>query len=41
MSAAKEIVEYSKLKVLILDQGHDVDERICPCLLYTSDAADE
>ena len=34
MSAAKEIVEHSKLKVLILDQGHDVGERICPATTY-------
>lgn len=34
MCAAKEIVEHSKLKVLVLDQGHDVDERICPATTY-------
>jgi len=34
MAAAKEIVERSRLRVLVIDQGHDVGERICPATTY-------
>ena len=32
--AAKEIVERSKMKVLVIDMGRDVKERICPANMY-------
>ena len=32
--AAKEIAERSKLKTLIVDQGRDVEERLCPATMY-------
>jgi uncharacterized FAD-dependent dehydrogenase len=34
--AAKEIVEKSRLKTLIVDMGRDVDERVCPATAYKS-----
>ncbi|HYB92834.1 MAG TPA: NAD(P)-binding protein, partial [archaeon] len=34
LCAAKEIMEHSKLTVLVIDQGHDVDQRVCPATTY-------
>jgi flavin-dependent dehydrogenase len=34
--AAKEIAERSNLKILIVDQGRDVTERVCPATMYKS-----
>mgnify|MGYP000832307893 CR=1 FL=1 len=28
-------------KILLVEKGKPVEKRHCPCLLYTSDAADE
>ena len=34
--AAKEVVEKSRLKTLIVDMGRDVDDRVCPATAYKS-----
>jgi len=34
--AAKEIVETSRLRTLIVDMGRDVDDRVCPATAYKS-----
>jgi len=34
--AAKEIVENSRLQILIVDMGRDVDDRVCPATAYKS-----